>query len=119
MIVRILEDGQYKVDKPTAKKLDALDAKLGKALDKSDEAAFAKALAGLVKTVHNSGKKLDPSVITPSDLAHPCRGLDARRGAGAAVVRDDQGQEEEGLNAGTWQPATATRPTGASPPTCC
>jgi len=71
MIVRILEDGQYKVDKPTAKKLDALDAKLGKALDKADEAAFAKALAGLVKTVHASGKKLEPSVITPSDLAIP------------------------------------------------
>ena len=30
MIVRILEDGQYKVDKPTAKKLNDLDAKLGK-----------------------------------------------------------------------------------------
>ncbi|MFZ0059802.1 MAG: hypothetical protein WAL35_07135 [Acidimicrobiales bacterium] len=71
MIVRILEDGQYKVDKPTAKKLNDLDAKLGKALDKSDEAAFVKALAALLKTVHNSGKRLDPSVITPSDLALP------------------------------------------------
>ncbi|HXZ82614.1 MAG TPA: hypothetical protein VED84_02555 [Acidimicrobiales bacterium] len=71
MIVRILEDGQYKVDKSTAKKLDNLDTKLGKALDKSDEAAFARALASLVKTVHASGKRLDPSVITPSDLAIP------------------------------------------------
>jgi hypothetical protein len=71
MIVRILEDGQYKVDKSTAKKLDGLDVKLGKALDKGDDAAFTKALAALVKTVHSSGKRLDPSVITPSDLAIP------------------------------------------------
>jgi hypothetical protein len=71
MIVRILEDGQYKVDKSTAKKLEKLDAKLGKALDRSDEAEFDKALAALVKTVHASGKRLEPSVITPSDLALP------------------------------------------------
>ena len=45
MIVRILEDGQYKVDKSTAKKLDELDTKLAKALDKGDDAAFAKHLA--------------------------------------------------------------------------
>lgn len=71
MIVRILEDGQYKVDKSTAKKLDQLDAKLDKALDRNDEAAFDKALAALVKMVHASGKRLEPSVITPSDLALP------------------------------------------------
>jgi hypothetical protein len=71
MIVRILEDGQYKVDKSTAKKLDNLDTKLGKALDRSDEAAFEKVLAALVQTVRASGKRLAPSVITPSDLAIP------------------------------------------------
>jgi len=71
MIVRILEDGQYKVDKSTAKKLDQLDSKLGKALDRNDEAAFDKALATLVKMVHASGKRLEPSVITPADLALP------------------------------------------------
>lgn len=71
MIVRILEDGQYKVDKSTAKKLDELDTKLARALDKGDDAAFAKHLTNLVKTVHASGPRLGPSVITPSDLAIP------------------------------------------------
>ena len=74
MIVRVLEDGQYKVDAQAEKDINDLDATLGKALDTEDVAAFDAALAELVELVHATGKKLETNDLRPSDLAIPAAG---------------------------------------------
>ncbi len=74
MIVRILEDGQYEVADQAAADLSAIDARLAKALDAGDEAAFDSELAELIDAVHRSGTRLDPTELRPSDLAVPASG---------------------------------------------
>jgi RecB family exonuclease len=71
MIVRILGEGQLRVDDSAAGELNVLDAALGKAVNAGDEKAFRPALAALLDRVRSLGSPLAPEAIEPSDLILP------------------------------------------------
>lgn len=71
MIVRILGEGQFRVDASAAGELNGLDAALEKAVDSGDERAFRPALAALLDRVRALGSPLAEDAIEPSDLILP------------------------------------------------
>ena len=71
MIVRILGEGQFRVDDAAAADLNRLDADLETAVEHSDEAAFADALALLLAQVRTHGSPLPPDILESSDLILP------------------------------------------------
>jgi len=71
VIVRILGEGQFRVDDSAAAALNQLDTEIEAAVDRGDEAAFAAALAGLLTTVRAKGSPLPPDILEPSDLILP------------------------------------------------
>ncbi len=71
MIVRILGEGQLRLDDSATAELNALDAALEKAVNAGDEQAFRSALAALLDRVRSLGSPLAEDVIEPSDLILP------------------------------------------------
>jgi len=71
MIVRILGEGQLRLDDSTDAELNALDAEVEKAVNAGDEQAFRPALAALLDRVRSLGSPLPEDVIEPSDLILP------------------------------------------------
>ena len=71
MIVRILGEGQFRVDDGVADQLNQLDTELETAVERSDEAAFTTALTALLAQVHAQGAPLAPDILEPSDLILP------------------------------------------------
>jgi hypothetical protein len=71
MIVRILGEGQFRVEESATSELNALDAALEKAVNEGDELAFRLALTALLDRVRALGTPLAADVIEPSDLILP------------------------------------------------
>ncbi|HCU96567.1 MAG TPA: hypothetical protein DHU96_29140 [Actinobacteria bacterium] len=71
MIVRILGEGQLKVEDSATDELNVLDATLEKAVNAGDEQAFRPALAALLDRVRALGTPLADDVLEPSDLILP------------------------------------------------
>jgi hypothetical protein len=71
MIVRILGEGQFKVDDTAAGELNALDGKLEAALNANDEQAFRAALEALVSRIRVLGTPLPADTLEPSALILP------------------------------------------------
>ena len=71
MIVRILGEGQFRVDDGAVSGLNRLDADLETAVDRNDEAAFADALTRLLAQVRAQGSPLPPDILESSDLILP------------------------------------------------
>jgi RecB family exonuclease len=71
MIVRILGEGQLRVDDSAAGELNVLDAELGKAVNAGDEEGLRPALAALLDRARSLGTPLPPDAIEPSDLILP------------------------------------------------
>src|SRR6266516_5420630 len=71
MIVRILGEGQLRVDDSATDELNVLDAALEKAVNAGDEKAFRSALAALLDRVRSLGSPLAADAIEPSDLILP------------------------------------------------
>ncbi len=71
MIVRILGEGQFRVDASAAEELNTLDSALEKAVNARDEKAFRPALAALIDRVRSLGSPLAEDAIEPSDLILP------------------------------------------------
>ena len=90
MIIRILGEGQLRVDDSAAKELNVLDAALGEAVNAGDEQAFRPALAALLDRVRSLGTPLAEDAIEPSDLILPYSdaGLEDVRGmmAGEGLI---------------------------------
>ncbi len=82
MIIRIMGEGQLRVDEAAVEELNGLDASLEAAVERQDEAAFAAALAALLAKARAAGAELAPDHIEPSDLILP------REGATIEEVRD-------------------------------
>jgi hypothetical protein len=82
MIVRILGEGQLRVDDAASDELNALDAALEKAVTKGDEQAFRPALAALLDRVRALGTPLAEDSLEPSDSILP------RADADLAEVRE-------------------------------
>jgi hypothetical protein len=71
MIVRILGEGQLKVEDSATGELNALDAALEKAMTEGDELAFRPALTALLDRVRALGTPLAADALEPSDLILP------------------------------------------------
>jgi hypothetical protein len=71
VIVRILGEGQFRVDDAVAAELNHLDTELETAVERSDEPAFAAALVGLLTQVRAHGSPLPPDTLEASDLILP------------------------------------------------
>jgi hypothetical protein len=71
VIVRILSEGQFRVDDAAAAELNQLDADLETAVEHRDQAAFADALTRLLAQVRTHGSPLAPDTLEPSDLILP------------------------------------------------
>jgi len=71
VIVRILGEGQFRVDDAATSELNRLDTELEAAVNHDDEAAFAAALDGLLGEVRAQGSPLSADTLEPSDLILP------------------------------------------------
>jgi hypothetical protein len=71
MIVRILGEGQLRVEDSATEELNALDAALEKAVTDGDEQEFRSAHAALLERVRALGTPLATAVLEPSDLILP------------------------------------------------
>ena len=71
MIVRILGEGQFRIDDSAADEVLALDQALEKAVNENDEKAFRSALATMLDRVNSLGSRLPPDVLEESDLIVP------------------------------------------------
>ena len=71
MIVRILGEGQRRVDDAHAELLNGLDSGLERAVESGDEAAFRSALADLLAQVRTLGEPLPDDELVESDALLP------------------------------------------------
>lgn len=71
MIVRLLGDGQYRVDDSLLERLNELDAAVERAVEAGDERALWAGLQALADAVRESGEKLGDEELMPSDAVVP------------------------------------------------
>lgn len=74
MIIRILGEGQLRVDESVVGELHRLDDVLEAAVESDDEAAFRPALEALLHKARSAGTELPPDAIEPSELILPGAG---------------------------------------------
>ena len=71
MIVRVMGDGQYRVDEGLTGRLNELDAAAEAALERGDEEELRKLLEQLAQTVRDQGARLDDADLSASDAIVP------------------------------------------------
>ena len=74
MIVRILGEGQLRVDDSAEHELNELDSKLESTVEHNDESAFKPALEELLERVRAIGRPVEPGELEPSELILPGEG---------------------------------------------
>lgn len=73
MIVRILGEGQYRLDDVNHDQLASLDTELGSAVEKGDDAEFQATLSGALALVR-TGILVPAETLEPSELILPHEG---------------------------------------------
>ena len=71
MIVRLLNEGQYRVSEELLGELNKLDDRAADALDRDDEEELRYELEQLAELVRSRGERLDDSDLSASDLILP------------------------------------------------
>jgi hypothetical protein len=71
VIVRLLGEGQFRVDDALITRLNELDDGIARAVDAGDEQALWKGLQELAETVRSNGSRLSDEELTPSDAVIP------------------------------------------------
>lgn len=71
MIVRIMGEGQYRVDDETARKLHDLDEQVGSAVESGDEEQVRSLLQQLAQAVRDGGEQLDDADLSTSEAIVP------------------------------------------------
>ncbi|HSD57705.1 MAG TPA: hypothetical protein VLB04_05945 [Methanotrichaceae archaeon] len=82
MIIRIMGEGQYRVDSCLLDDLNKIDNKIVEHVSKGDQKKFKKDLVQMISTIKEKGEPLDPVEILPSDIIVPPEDLtfdEARR----------------------------------------
>ena len=74
MIVRILGEGQLRVDDSATSELNELDAKLEATVERNDDPAFKSALSELLARVRSIGSPVELGTLEPSELILPAEG---------------------------------------------
>jgi hypothetical protein len=68
MIVRLMGEGQYRIDDGLRGELNALDLQAGAAVDSGDEEALHRLLAEMAELVRGRGARLPDDDLSASDL---------------------------------------------------
>jgi hypothetical protein len=71
LIVRLMGEGQWRVDDSLSVRLNELDEQVAQAVEAGDEAALWRGLQALADAVRSSGEKLDDADLAPSDAIIP------------------------------------------------
>ena len=71
MIVRIMGEGQYRVDDSLAQELNELDEQVAAAVESSDEEKTRGLLQQLATKVRDGGERLDDADLSASDAIVP------------------------------------------------
>jgi hypothetical protein len=71
MIVRVMGEGQYRVDDSLLGRLNELDNEVSLAVEQADERALWSGLQALADAVRESGEKLADEDLSPSDAIIP------------------------------------------------
>jgi hypothetical protein len=71
MIIRVLTEGQYRLDGNALAELDAMDDSLLDAVGAGDEQQFAERLRQVVELVQTRGKRIPDDELVESDLVIP------------------------------------------------
>lgn len=71
MIVRLMGEGQYKIDEGVRSRLNELDDKAMGALERNDEAELDGCLDQMAQMVRSEGTELELDDLHPSDLLIP------------------------------------------------
>lgn len=71
MIIRILGEGQFKLDDKHLDRLNKIDNEIVEHVSKSNKVEFRKDLAKLITIIKKEGEPLDPVEIVPSDIIIP------------------------------------------------
>ena len=71
MIVRLMGEGQYRIDDALHVELDALDERAVSALEANDEAELDARLDDMWRLVKERGERLPDEDLSPSDLIVP------------------------------------------------
>ena len=71
MIVRIMGQGQYKIDRSLVERLNSIDNHMVDHITKGDKDGFRRDLAKLISVVKEKGETLDPVDIVQSDIIVP------------------------------------------------
>lgn len=71
MIVRLLGEGQFRVDDALIARLNELDDEVARAVEENDERALWTGLQVLADTVRENGAKLSDEELVPSDAIIP------------------------------------------------
>ncbi len=82
MIIRIMGEGQYRVDSCILDDLNKIDNRIVDHVSKGDLKKFKKDLDQMISTIKEKGEPLDPVEILPSDIIVPPEDLtldEARR----------------------------------------
>ncbi len=71
MIVRILGEGQFRVDDELLDVLNEIDAEFEAAVEQGDAETTARTLAALLDAVRTQGVEVEPDLLLESDLILP------------------------------------------------
>jgi len=71
VIVRLMGEGQFRVENGVVEQLNALDEDASRALEADDEEALDARLDEMWDLVRSSGEPLDASDLSPSDVLIP------------------------------------------------
>jgi hypothetical protein len=71
MIVRVMGEGQYRVDADLAGQLNELDEQAEAAVGRGDAAELGRVLEQLAELVRSEGTRLDDADLSPSDAIVP------------------------------------------------
>ena len=92
MIIRILSEGQFRLDDKHIGDLNKIDNRIVDHVKKGDQIAFLKDLDKLISAVKDLGEPLDPVDIVQSDLIFPPEDLsfeEAKRVfSGDGIIKD-------------------------------
>ena len=70
-IVRVMGEGQYRVDDETLNGLNELDEQVAAAAERGDEEQVARLLGMMAAGVRERGERLDDADLSPSDAIVP------------------------------------------------
>jgi hypothetical protein len=71
VIVRLMGEGQYRIDEGLQSRLNELDTRAAEKIDQEDEPALDEILDEMAQLVRDEGERLPDDDLTPSDLIIP------------------------------------------------